>query len=98
MPAVARNGDPTEWHTTLAFASTVIATTTTVFANSKAVAKAGDTTPWHLHWLGTWWPMLGVFNSGSTIDFVEGKGVLRVHDIATCGCWISAGSPDVNSV
>jgi uncharacterized Zn-binding protein involved in type VI secretion len=96
--AIARNGDLVQWHTTLAFNTTVTATTTKAFADNKAIAKVGDTTPWHLHWLGSWFPMMGTFNTGSTVDFVEGKGVLRVGDIASCGCWITAGSPDVNSV
>jgi uncharacterized Zn-binding protein involved in type VI secretion len=99
VPAVARQGDQVVYHTTFATSSIVMATTTKAFANDKAIGKVGDTASLHFHYWGShWYPFwAAVFPTGSNKDFVEGKGVLRVHDICSCGCWISAGSPDTFS-
>ena len=95
MPAIARMGDMVMMFLRLATSSTVVATTTKGFANNKAIGKVGDKTTIHLHYWGShWWPLIGNFQTGSNKDFLEGKGVLRVGDIADCGCRITAGSPN----
>jgi uncharacterized Zn-binding protein involved in type VI secretion len=100
MPAIARHGDQCAQYLHPATASTVVASGTKVFADGKAVAKVGDHLSLHYHYIGShWYPETppSVFLIGSDKDFVEGKGVLRVGDVANCGCRIIAGSPDTNS-
>jgi uncharacterized Zn-binding protein involved in type VI secretion len=85
MAAVARNTD--------ICGGAIIATATKTFVNGLLVARLGDTVTSH----GTGPHAAATLVGCSLTVLVEGKGVCRFGDAATCGHTVSMASPSVNA-
>ncbi len=74
----------------------------TTKVNGLAIARQGAYTGSHRHfWAGHLIWIDGYFPPGSTGSpsvFADSVKVLRVGDIANCGCIINAGSPNVDAL
>ena len=85
MPAIARDGD--------LCGGQIVATATRTKVNGKLVARIGDQVLPH----GNPPHDSAVMVEGSSTVIVEGKGVCRKGDAASCGHVVAAGSGDVTA-
>ena len=83
MPAVARDGD--------LCGGAIVATATATAVNGLAPARIGDAVEPH----GDPPHDSATMVEGSATVLVEGVGVCRVGDAASCGHTITTGSPNV---
>ena len=99
---IARHGDLLVGGST---PSTIIATAIKTQVNGIKVARIGDRTTNHLHFLV---PCYGILVEGSATVKAEGEGICRVGDHTVCynalthtptifQCVISDGSPDTKA-
>jgi uncharacterized Zn-binding protein involved in type VI secretion len=85
MPAIARNGD--------LCGGVIIATATTTRVNGQLVARIDDPVASH----GEPPHNAATMAEGSSTVIIEGKGVCRVGDAATCGHTILEGDASENT-
>ena len=84
MARIIRIGDPGS------HGGSVITGSPDTFANSRAVARVGDTYSCPIHGANP-------IASGSPDTFANGKAVARVGDTTACGAILQGGSPNTEA-